>query len=155
MSFRISGLSAEPFRALFGLSDAELAECNVVRQVADADFGYPCRVTLADAKPGEKLLLLNYEHQSARTPYRARGPIFVREGAAETAAFTDEIPDYLARRTLSLRAYYAQGMMVDASVVDGREARPLIEKMLGGENVAYLHAHFAKRGCFAARIERA
>jgi hypothetical protein len=45
--------------------------------------------------------------------------------------------------------------MRDADVVDGKELKPLIERFLSNEDVAYLHAHFARRGCYAARIERA
>jgi hypothetical protein len=39
--------------------------------------------------------------------------------------------------------------------VEGAEVEGLIEKLLANPEVAYLQAHFAKRGCYAARIERA
>ena len=95
MSFRILGLDPAPFRHLYGLSDDALAEHGVQRHVADAKPGFPDRVEVRDAEPGEMMLLLNYTHQPADTPYRASHAIF------------------------------------------------------------YLHAHYAKRGCYAARIERA
>jgi hypothetical protein len=81
MSFVISGLAPGPFRHLFGLSDAMLAEVQVVRMIADAKPGFPCRITLEDAEPGEALLLVNYEHLPVATPYRSAHAIFVREGA--------------------------------------------------------------------------
>jgi hypothetical protein len=31
----------------------------------------------------------------------------------------------------------------------------VIERLLGNSAVAYIQAHYAKRGCYAARIERA
>jgi hypothetical protein len=63
MGFRITGLPAERFSHLFALSDAELAEQGAVRQIADArDPGYPCRISLTDSKPGDELVLVNYEH---------------------------------------------------------------------------------------------
>ncbi len=62
MSFVIAGLDPAPFRYLYGIDDAALAAEGVVRVVADGKPGYPCRVTLEDAEPGEALLLLNYEH---------------------------------------------------------------------------------------------
>ena len=46
-------------------------------------------------------------------------------------------------------------MMVEADLVDGQALEPAIEKMLADPAVAYLHAHFAKPGCFAGRIDRA
>ena len=155
MSFRISSLPVESFQALFGLSDEELQKHGAVRAVADEKPGFPCRVTLADAEPGETLLLLNYEHlPESGSPYRAKGPIFVRESAKGGTAMVDSVPDYLTRRILSVRAYDQDGMMLDADVVEGRELAPAIARFFENDGVAYLHAHFAKRGCYAARIDR-
>jgi hypothetical protein len=64
------------------------------------------------------------------------------------------VPDYLARRLLSIRAYDQAGMMLEADVVDGKELSPMIDRMFAIEGVDYLHAHFARRGCYAARIDR-
>jgi hypothetical protein len=61
----------------------------------------------------------------------------------------------MRRRLLSLRAFDEQGMMIDADVADGAQVEPLIERLLGDARTAYVHAHYARRGCFAARIERA
>ena len=156
MSFRISSLPLEPFQPLFGLSDEELLKHGARREIADAKPGYPCRVTLADAEPGESLILLNYQHlDEESSPYRAKGPVFVRESATSGAEIVDEVPDYLSRRLLSIRAYDKDGMMLDADVVDGKELPGMIAKLFANAGVDYLHAHFAKRGCYAARIDRA
>lgn len=152
--FRIKGLSPEPFAPLFGLSDDELADRGVVRKTCDSHPGFPCRVTLADAEPGETLLLLNHEHQPADTPYRSGHAIFVRESAREAARYDNEIPEVLSRRLLSVRAFDAAGMMVDADVVEGTALTPLIERFFADPATSYMHAHNAKRGCFAARIDR-
>jgi hypothetical protein len=155
MSFQITGLPVEPFAPFFGLADADLAQHGALRYVADSQPGFPCRITLEDAAPGEPVLLLPYVHQPAATPYRASHAIYVREGATRTASFVDEIPAALAVRTISLRAFDAAGMMLDAGLAEGSELRPLIEQLLGESQTAYLQAHYAKRGCYAARIERA
>jgi len=156
MSFRISSLPVEPFAPLFGLSDEELLKHGARRAVADEKPGYPCRVTLADAEPGESLLLLNYEHLPVESsPYRATGPVFVRESAKVGTEVRDSVPDYLAGRILSVRAYDSDGMMLDADVVEGKALVPAITRFFENDGVAYLHAHFAKRGCYAARIDRA
>src|SRR5689334_18549728 len=106
MTYVVTGLPVDEFRPLFGLSDAELAQRGIVRKTADEPVGFPCRVTLEDAPVGETLLLLNYEHQPADTPYRSRHAIFVRESATETRSFVDEVPPALkARKFISLRAY--------------------------------------------------
>jgi len=110
---------------------------------------------MRDAEPGETLLLLNHVCQPADTPYRASHAIFVREGAEETYDRVDEIPDVMRIRPISLRAFDSDDLMVDADVVDGRELESLIERYLVDPRVVYLHAHYARRGCYAARIDRA
>jgi hypothetical protein len=154
MSFVVSALPVAPFQPLFTLSDAELADRGIVRRTVDGP-GSPCRVTLADAEVGETVLLLNYEHQPADTPFRSRHAIFVRETAADTAFAPGEIPPaFSARKFLSLRAFDASGMMVDADLVATAELDGAIPRLLADPQVAYLHAHYAGAGCYAARIER-
>ena len=155
MNFRITGLSPEPFRHLFGLSDADLARHNARRYIADEKPGFPDRVEIRDAEPGESVLLVNYEHQPAETPYRSSHAVFIREGAEKTYDRIGEIPPALNGRLIALRAFDAEHMIVDADVADGSALEPLIERLLANPKAAYLHAHYAKRGCYAARIERA
>jgi hypothetical protein len=154
MNFRVTGLSSAPFQHLFGLSDEALAELGVQRHVADQKSAFPDRIELRDAELGERLLLLNYTHQPADTPYKASHAIFILEGAASTYDRTNEIPAVLRKRTLSLRAFDVSHAMIDADLVDGREVEVLIGRLLSSPEVAYIQVHYAKRGCYAARIER-
>jgi Protein of unknown function (DUF1203) len=155
MSFRITGLSAEPFRHLYGLSDQELAFHGVKRYVADKSPGFPDRVEMRDASVGENLLLLNHVCQPANTPYRATHAIFVREGAENAYDRVDEVPEVMRTRLLSLRAYDAEGMMLDADVVDGKQIESVVLRFFVSPHVAYIHAHNAKYGCYSGRIDRA
>ena len=154
MSYVISGLDPASFQRLYGLSDEALAAEQVVRMTADSKPGFPCRVTLEDAEPGEVLLLLNYEHLPDASPYRSRHAIFVREGAETPALYIDEIPEQLATRLLSVRAFDRYAMMTNADVVEGNALEPLIETMFADPAVTYLHVHNARPGCFAARVDR-
>ena len=79
----------------------------------------------------------------------------IRQPGAKKIWSGDHLPEVMRRRLLSLRAFSAEGSMVDADVIEGREAAPLIERLLGNPQVAYIHAQYAKPGCYAARIERA
>jgi hypothetical protein len=155
MAFRISGLSPEPFRHLYGLSDAELAQRGVKRYVVDSPAGFPDRIEMRDASPGETVLLLNHVCQPADTPYRASHAIFVREGADKTYDRVDEVPDVMRSRLLSLRAFDKDGMMLDADVVEGRDIESVIARFFANPGVAYIHAHNARRGCYSGRIDRA
>jgi Protein of unknown function (DUF1203) len=154
MNFHIRGLSPDPFRALFSLSDAELTARDIVRVVADAPRSAPCRVTLDDARPGEKLLLLPFAHQTAHSPYQASGPIFVREEASEIYDEVNKLPPVFAGRLLSIRAYDEDGTMLDADIVQS-DPRGLFEKYFADPAVDYLHVHYARRGCFSCRVDRA
>jgi len=153
MSFRISGLPSEPFQHLFAMSDEELARHGAVRRIA-ADSGYPCRVSLTDAKEGDEVILVNYEHQDADTPYRSRHAVYVRQGEQRYQAM-NEVPVQLRKRLLSIRAFDKQGMMVDADVADGKELESQITRFFAIPEVAYIHLHYARPGCYAARVDRA
>ena len=155
MSFRITGLSAEPFRHLYGLPDRALAAHGVRRMVVDSTPGFPDRIELRDLELGEVALLLNHTHQPAATPYRASHAIFIREGAEHAYHAVDQIPEVLRIRLLSMRAFDWEDMMVEADVVDGNNARATIQRWLAREDVAYIHVHNAKRGCYAAHVDRA
>ena len=154
MAFRITGLAPDPFRHLFGLDNAALASHGAIRYRVDSGFGFPDRIELRDAAPGETVLLVNHVHQPADTPFRASHAIFVREGATTPFDAIDTVPDVLRRRMLSLRAFDAAHMMVDAALVDGREADAAIARLFTNPAVGYLHAHYATRGCYAARVDR-
>ena len=154
MSFRVLGLSPDHFRPLFAMPDAQLHELGARRVIAD-DPRMPCRVSMEHARLGEELLLLNFEHQPANTPYRATHAIYVRRAADRAFDAVDTIPEVLRSRLLAIRAFDAQHMMVDAEVCDGNEAADLFERFLANPQASYLHVHNAKRGCYAARIERA
>lgn len=153
-SFRISGLSPEPFAHLFGLSDDALAASGAKRYIVYEKPGFPDRIEMRDLEPGESALLINYEHQPAPTPYRSSHAIFVREGAAGAYESVNEVPDVMRIRPLSLRAFDSSGMMLDADLVDGREIEALIERFFDNPDVAYIHVHNAKRGCYSGRIDR-
>jgi len=153
--WRLSGLDPAPFRALFELSDGELQRLGAVRQTADATPGFPCRVSLEDAPVGTELLLVPFEHHPARSPYRASGPIFVRKGTAQRDLDPGEVPATVLRRLISLRAYDADAMMVDATVCDGPEVSAALDGLFANAAVDYVHLHFAKRGCFSCVARRA
>jgi hypothetical protein len=155
MNYQLRGLEPASFEKLFDLDDETLAARGMRRMRSDRPVGYPCRVSLEDTPVGEDVLLLTFTHQDSRSPYRASGPIFVRQGQARAARVVNALATCLKLRPLSVRAYDAADEMVDAEVVDGAEAEPLIRRYLARAAVAYLHIHFARRGCFACRVDRA
>jgi len=154
MGFRILGLAAEPFAELFSLPDEALAARGAVRVTADASPGYPCRISLTDAAPGEEVILVHHQHHATDSPFRSGYAIYVRAGERMFDE-VDRVPQMLRSRLLSLRAFDAQGMLLDADVVEGGDVETLIARLFANARVAYIHVHFARPGCYAALVERA
>ena len=155
MGFRISALDGAQFSHLINLGDDELSAQGVQRMVVTDKPGFPCRVSLKDYEVGQTVLLLNYEHLDASTPYRSSHAIFVGEGAAPAVVDDNDIPESIRSRLISVRAFDADGMMRDADVVEGEALAPVLLGMFEDEAVDFLHLHNAKRGCYAARVDRA
>jgi Protein of unknown function (DUF1203) len=153
MTYQIEGLKRADFAPLFAMSDVELAERGVVRVIADGP-GYPCRVSLADAKVGESLILLNYTSHDVATPYRSSYAIYVREEADQAAAYVDATPAVFEGRPLGLRAFDAKGMLRDAALALPGQADAKIRALFANPEIAYIHAHNAAHGCFSAKVER-
>lgn len=154
MDFRIRGLDPAQFHSLFALNEAELINRGMRAMVIDEPNSAPCRVKLRDVEPGERVLLLQYAHQTAKTPYRSAGPIFVSETAAEPFDHINELPQMFSNRPLSVRAYDTEGMMVNADVAFS-DPRHLLNDFLSDPAVEYVHVHLARRGCYACRVDRA
>ncbi|HEX5031267.1 MAG TPA: DUF1203 domain-containing protein [Candidatus Eisenbacteria bacterium] len=155
MNYRVRGLSPDLFESLFEMGDAELAERGAVRRVADEPHAYPCRVSLAEAEPGEELLLLPYRHQASASPYQASGPIYVRRNARAPFDALDRIPPMQERRLSSVRGYDGAGLMQECDVVAGTDLDATIRRFFGNPEVQTIHVHNARPGCFAFRVERA
>ena len=153
-SFRVTGLAAAPFEPLFAMSDEALQAHDAKRYVVDHKPGYPDRIELRDAEVGERVILVNHEHLPDAGPYRSRHAIFVIEGATRRYDAVDRIPDVLRTRMLSLRAFDAASMMVDAALVAGADIESSIERFFADPDVLFLHCHYATRGCYACRIDR-
>lgn len=153
MTYRISGLSPDRFAALFAMSDAELGEHNARRVTATADRGFPCRISLDDARAGEELILLHHTSHDVATPYRSAYAIYVRPNVA-AATYRDEPPPVFAGRPIALRAFAADGMLQTARLAGPDEADAAIRDLFADAAISYIDAHNAAHGCFAARIER-
>jgi len=153
MNFQIKALERSHFEPLFLLSDAALAQQHILRQRVIEYPGTPCRVSLVDAAVGESVLLLNYQHLPAPSPFQSAHAIFVRESAQTAQLAVNEIPVLLSSRLLSVRVFDHQDMMIAADVVDGIELGDALGDLLQLSAAAFVHVHAARQGCFAARID--
>ncbi|MDZ3830693.1 MAG: DUF1203 domain-containing protein [Sphingopyxis sp.] len=153
MTYVIQGLSPDIFAPLFDLDDAGLAAHHARCVTATADRGFPCRVSLCDAKAGEALILLHHVSHDVATPYRSAYAIYVRSGA-ESATFVDEMPPVFEGRWFALRAFDTEGMLQTARLAGPGEADAAIRDLFADDRISYIDAHNAAHGCFAARVTR-
>lgn len=153
MTYLIAGLDPAAFAPLFGLDDAELAARNARRVTATADRGFPCRISLEDARAGEELILVHHVSHDVETPYRSAYAIYVRPGVT-APTYRDEVPPVFAGRPVALRAFDADGMLQTARIAGPGEADGAIRDLFADAAISYIDAHNAAHGCFAARVTR-
>lgn len=154
MSFQIHPLPMQPFARLFLMSDIALKKVNAVKMTVTQKPGFPCRVSLKDAEIGETVILTHYEHHSVLTPYKSSHAIFIRENAEQARLGINEVPEVLSSRLLSVRAFSATHDMIAADVVEGKNVSDCFHSYFESPEIAYLHVHNAKPGCYAARVTR-
>lgn len=155
MDFKIAALPVGQFADFFAMTDAELTKHNACRQIVTTKPGTPCRVSMEDAEIGETVILCNYVHQPAQTPYQATHAIFVRDHARQADIAVNHVPDVIRTRLMSVRLFDADHMMIDADVVPGDDLEAFLSATFEDDRVAYVHLHNAKPGCFAASVTRA
>lgn len=154
MTYKITGLPPELFAHLIGAPDEALAAAGAVRVKAGADKGWPCRISLEDARANESLILLNHISHDVATPYRSAYAIYVRENADMTGQYIDETPPVFEGRPMAFRAFDKDGMLRNAALALPGEADAKIRELFTGDEIAYIHAHNAAYGCFSAKVER-
>ncbi|MDJ0643434.1 MAG: DUF1203 domain-containing protein [Erythrobacter sp.] len=153
MTYRIRGLDPEQFAHLFGAGEAERASHLARREIA-VDGRYPCRVSLEDAERGEELLLTHFTNHTVDSPYRNAFAIYVRKSADQAAEFVDTLPPILRARPIALRCYDRDGNLHRAAISLSDDVDTLVRSLFDDPDIAYIDAHNAMHGCFAARIER-
>ena len=78
----------------------------------------------------------------------------MKVGARQRTMAVGEVPESVRRRQISLRAYDADDMIVNAEVCEGESVGAEIERLLADPLVRYLHLHNAKRGCYSCLVRR-
>ena len=122
--------------------------------IAESKPGYPCRVSLKEAEIGERILVVTYKYHDVDSPYQASGPIFIRENAETAKLKTNEIPEVLTERVLSVRAYNFDSEMIAAETTQGLGLSQTIRKQFLNGEVDYLQVHNANPGCFSCNVFR-
>jgi len=151
--FLIRPISSELLEQLqSGLSSLNGNPVNSV--LADAKPGYPCRLSLQDAEPGEELFLVSYSPFSKANPYRETGPVFIRKNGRVADLEINQLPAIVRSRQVVVRAYDATGTLVAAEPSQGNEASHQIQQFLADPGVEFVHIRAAITGCFLCEARR-
>ncbi len=153
INYVVSGLDETGFQKLFDLNELELAKLGAVKIIATSKPGYPCVISLDDAEIGEEIILLPYDHINSNSPFRSRGPVYVRNNVRKVL-LENSVPENLKIRRLSVRVYDDKDMMVNARTIDGRELEKFIQEAFRNPEATYIQVHISSPGCFNCQIDR-
>ena len=136
---------------------AVATRCGFVALVGAPNAG---KSTLLNALVGAKVSIVTHKAQTTRAQIRG-----VVTDEAVQVVFIDTPGIFAPKRRLDRAmvqsAWTGAGdadmvaFIVDAEVAEGSDVLQVIERFFADPQVAHIDAHFARRGCFAARIERA
>jgi len=132
----------------------ELRELGGAIYVADEKPGFPCRQCLLDAEIGDELILVSHDPFTTDTPYRSASPIFLHREPCRPPVSLQELPEQLTCRTLSVRAFNAEAMMIDAAIIDGKALEQTLTELFEDMASSSIHIHNADRGCWATSVKR-
>jgi len=119
------------------------------------DYPAPCRRCLRNAETGDALILAPYDPFTLETPYAGEGPVFVHaEGCSAHRLLPGAVSEQVFGRVLSVRAYDAEAMLLNAEVMAGEQLAARAPALLETPG-SFLHVHFAGPGCFAFRVDPA
>ncbi len=152
--FQVQGFQSPMSTAELMALNADEASPGVQAQAVKVETanGYPCRVTLEDAQPGETVWLIQHCHHRANTPYRASGPVFIRADRPAMRMPQNQLPEFLTHRLLSVRFYDDDGMLRAADVLAGDSLAQKLREWPGDHSARLVHVHNAAYGCFLCKI---
>jgi len=97
---------------------------------------------------------LSHVHLPLHSPYHASGPIFVQRGVTRCVLPPGEVPAYVQRRTISLRAYDQAALMLAAEISAGTDVAARLDALFADPAVAFVQLHNAAHGCFSCQADR-
>jgi hypothetical protein len=119
--------------------------------------GYgPCRHCLRTFRVGEESrILFTYDPFDDLEPFPLPGPIFIHEAECERYPEDGGFPRELKAHALTLSGYGRGRILREQVRIDGNAVETELERMLGRDDVDYIHVRDTAAGCYDLRIERA
>jgi Protein of unknown function (DUF1203) len=116
----------------------------------------PCRVCLDRFAPGaERRLLFTYDPFRDTVDLPLPGPIFIHEDECRPYDAGAGFPPALRDAPLTFNAYGADRALVARERTEGAgEVDAAIGRLLGDDDVDYVHVRSTTAGCFLCRLDR-
>lgn len=127
------------------------------RMVATPEGGFPCRVCLRLAHPGEAVLLGSYDLPKPLGTYWTPSPIFLHAEPCTPYQGAGEVAEIVRRNALvSVRAYDGEGMCLYdlGQVAEGAAVEAPLARALADARTSFVNIHTARPGCLLCRVER-
>ncbi|WP_436530607.1 DUF1203 domain-containing protein [Actinoplanes sp. HUAS TT8] len=125
---------------------ADERRTDFARMTAEGDEALRC--CLRGARPGEELLLFNYEPPVPSSPYREMGAVFAHATTCEGPA-GDGYPEDWRGRPQALRAYDSRGWIhPNTRVHDGTDPEGALAAVFADPEVVQVHSRNIAYGCF-------
>jgi hypothetical protein len=135
--------------------DDRLGNTNLQPVIADEERSFPCRVCLKDARVGESLLLYSHRPFARPAPHQTLGPVYVHAERCTPFEPSARIPEVVARRMVSYRAFDETfTRILAADVVEGAAIEAHLVRAFSNPRVREVHVHYARTGCFACAVVR-
>jgi hypothetical protein len=152
-NFRIQAISDQQLCQIEN-GATSLHDNPIQKITVDQSPGYPCRLSLEDAKIGEEVYLFSHQPFTNENPYRETGPVFVRTEADQATLEPGQIPDMIKRRPIIVRSYSADETLLSGDPAEGEDVGQVIQQCLNREGVAFLHIRAALTGCYLCKVEQ-
>jgi hypothetical protein len=142
----------------------EIAE-SVRKTMKDPQYGFPaytsvgqgdapCRHCLGLISAGMKQTLFTYDAFAGQEKLPLPGPVYVHAEACKRYPEDGGYPEALKASTRTLNAYGRGRRLVAQEYVEGGNVDETIERLLGREDVDYIHVRSTTAGCYTFRVER-
>ncbi|MGE0046933.1 MAG: DUF1203 domain-containing protein [Hyphomonadaceae bacterium] len=145
--FQIRPIAQETVAA----AEARLAagDPSVIERIIEEEGGQPCRLTLAEAPKGSRVLLFRHRPFAGDGPYAEEGPIFARTDAGAASLAANEVPAFIAAREIVMvRRYDRAGAIAGGELVAGADVAKTIAARLSDDAIEFVHLRSAHYGCF-------
>jgi hypothetical protein len=153
-ALHVEAIPAETLASIRDRGTDDFGNLLIVTVVND-EGGTPLRCCLREARVGERVTLIAYQPARTGGPYAEVGPVFIHAEPCPGYAACDRYPDGFRHRQQLLRAYSADGYIVDAAIADnGDAAEALCTAFFRRHAIAYIHSRNLLWGCYMFTIRR-